>query len=482
MYPKRATNSSGVLFFGEIVKTEHSDGWSESNQYDGYGNVVESRLPEGKWSFRYDKIDRITEVSSPYASDAETYEYDDLGNRKTVTFGSFPMPTAGREYEYDALNRLTQVKQGDEKTAYSYYPNGLRAAKSNESQTTQYVYLNGQVVEELDGSGRIQAQNVFGNALILRKDNQTHQSGYYLTNSHGDVTKLVDANSGYVLNSYEYDIWGNPRQDALVQEEMSNPFRYAGEVFDSESGMIYLRARYYDPSVGRFISEDTYKGQVDNPLSLNRYVYTANNPLRFIDASGNQYTEIGDRNNWWDDLVGGWEYREQIGRALQERAKANDPNIFPPTNKEVQDARTAMLLMVSAFADNGPGGREGNYKIPTKVPLRYKLKAQDVDWRGSNKTWRDAVNEAFTKTGVDKSEFVATKWAKDSQGKSFPVEWRSKNGAEVSIDYAHYGIDRNGNWVSGPDAPHVGWQTAGKKITVGHIIIDSVPFGRPSKK
>jgi len=138
----------------------------------------------------------------------------------------------------------------------------------------------------LDGSGRIQAQNIFGNGLILRKDNQTNQSGYYLTNSHGDVTKLVDANSGYVLNSYEYDIWGNPRQDALTQEEMSNPFRYAGEVFDAESGMIYLRARYYDPSVGRFISEDTYKGQVDNPLSLNRYTYVLNNPLRYWDPSG----------------------------------------------------------------------------------------------------------------------------------------------------------------------------------------------------
>jgi RHS repeat-associated protein len=114
--------------------------------------------------------------------------------------------------------------------------------------------------------------------------------------------------------------------------------------------------------------------------------------------------------------------------------------------------------------------------------LRYALKSQDLDWRGAGKSWRDAVNLAFSKTGVDKSGFTATKWAKNVNGKSFPVEWRSKNGAEVSIDYAHYGVDRNGNWASGPDAPHVGWQTPGKKNTVGHIIIDSVPFGRPANK
>ncbi len=65
-----------------------------------------------------------------------------------------------------------------------------------------------------------------------------------------------------------------------------NPFAYAGEMYDKESGFYYLRARYYDPKMGRFVSEDTYKGQVDNPLSLNRYTYTHNNPLRFVDPSG----------------------------------------------------------------------------------------------------------------------------------------------------------------------------------------------------
>ena len=67
---------------------------------------------------------------------------------------------------------------------------------------------------------------------------------------------------------------------------MNNPFTYSGEVYDPETKLYYLRARYYDPSVGRFITEDTYKGQVDNPLSLNRYTYTHNNPIRNIDPTG----------------------------------------------------------------------------------------------------------------------------------------------------------------------------------------------------
>nr|WP_275052318.1 colicin D domain-containing protein [Brevibacillus laterosporus] len=89
------------------------------------------------------------------------------------------------------------------------------------------------------------------------------------------------------MNKYEYDLWGNVESK---QENMSNPFLYAGELYDEESGLIYLRARYYDPNDGRFITEDTYKGQVDNPLSLNRYSYSYNNPLRYLDPSRHKVT------------------------------------------------------------------------------------------------------------------------------------------------------------------------------------------------
>ena len=78
------------------------------------------------------------------------------------------------------------------------------------------------------------------------------------------------------------------------------------------------------------------------------------------------------------------------------------------------------------------------------------------------------------KTGLEPKDFQVTKYGVDKYGKSVPVEYRSKNGAEVSIDYAH---DKNG-----PDAPHVGWQGPGKKNDSGHIMLDEVPAGRSNDK
>ncbi|MCY9758905.1 polymorphic toxin type 17 domain-containing protein, partial [Paenibacillus alvei] len=105
---------------------------------------------------------------------------------------------------------------------------------------------------------------------------------------HGDITEVRDA-QGNVLNRYTYDIWGNP----LVQEErVPNIFRYSGEYWDAATNLQYLRARWYDPSIGRFINEDTYEGGIKNPLSLNLYTYVVNNPLRFMDPSGHAWIDI----------------------------------------------------------------------------------------------------------------------------------------------------------------------------------------------
>ncbi|GAE91031.1 hypothetical protein JCM21531_4704 [Acetivibrio straminisolvens JCM 21531] len=84
------------------------------------------------------------------------------------------------------------------------------------------------------------------------------------------------------------------------------------------------------------------------------------------------------------------------------------------------------------------------------------------------------MEEAFKRTGVPKEKFEVTEWAKDVNGKSFPVEWRAKNGAEVNIDIGHT--------THGPDVPHIGYQTGGKRNSGGairgHILVDDVPINR----
>ena len=100
----------------------------------------------------------------------------------------------------------------------------------------------------------------------------------YVTDGHGDVTKLISG-SGAVEADYTYDAFGNQTEEA----EDVNPFRYAGEYWDSESGLIYLRARYYDSGVGGFISEDPARD------GENWYVYCGGNPVMFVDPSGLTY-------------------------------------------------------------------------------------------------------------------------------------------------------------------------------------------------
>ena len=118
----------------------------------------------------------------------------------------------------------------------------------------------------------------YGHTLISQGN-----SWYYLYNAHGDVVKYINAN-GAVLQSYDYDAFGEEADPSTTD---ANPFRYAGQYFDDETGTYYLRARYYNPGNGRFTQQDAWGyGDPADPLSLNLYVYCINNPVKYYDPSG----------------------------------------------------------------------------------------------------------------------------------------------------------------------------------------------------
>ncbi|MHB8628749.1 MAG: RHS repeat-associated core domain-containing protein [Aggregatilineales bacterium] len=107
---------------------------------------------------------------------------------------------------------------------------------------------------------------------------------YYLHDGQGSVRTLTNA-SGVPTDHYAYDAFGNAYAPGTSGTTM-NPYRYTGQQFDAATGLYDLRARYYDPTQGRFLGRDTNGVDLSNPVELNRYAYTANNPINQFDPSG----------------------------------------------------------------------------------------------------------------------------------------------------------------------------------------------------
>ena len=202
---------------------------------------------------------------------------DDLAGNKTTETNAKGTMT----YAYDKLNRLKTVTDAYNKVI------SCTVKKSDNGYTaevTNYQYDRQNVILETDASSNIKARYIRGINYIASmnyQNNETDES-YFLYNGHGDVVQTVDE-AGTIKNQYDYDIWGNP---TLTVETTPNAIRYAGEFLDNETGLYYLRARYYDPYTGRFTTEDSYWGEEDNPLSLNRYTYCENDPIQYVDPTG----------------------------------------------------------------------------------------------------------------------------------------------------------------------------------------------------
>ena len=160
------------------------------------------------------------------------------------------------------------------KAEYKYNSSGLRTSKTVNGEKTDFILDGIYVIAEIkDGDVTNYIRGVTG--IIYSKDKRGTKT-YYVTNNHGDVTVLVNS-SGNIIKEYKYDEYG---VETNPDKEDTNPFRYCGEYYDTETGFIYLRARYYDPELGRFISEDPARDEV------NWYSYANNNPVTFIDPLG----------------------------------------------------------------------------------------------------------------------------------------------------------------------------------------------------
>ena len=259
--------------------------------YDGAGRLTSESSTNGNITYGYDA--RGNRTSMTRGSTTTTYAYD-LNNRllsettgTTVKNYTYDVDgntlTAGNEsYTYDVRNRQIGYTDGTTTASYAYNPKGLRSQKTVGGATKYFVWDGMNIVYEYDASAgtayyyglhRVSA----GNSL------------YYLYNAHGDVVQLTDG-TGAVTKSYAYDAFGN---EVNPSANDTNPFRYCGEYYDVETGTIYLRARYYDPTTGRFTQQDAWAFMdASDPLGLNLYLYCLANPVMYSDFTGNMPTKV----------------------------------------------------------------------------------------------------------------------------------------------------------------------------------------------
>ena len=149
-----------------------------------------------------------------------------------------------------------------------------------------------EVLETYDHDGKARVTYSYGQGRASYLNNQTGDSYNYLTNQSGSVTGLTK--DGQAVASSRYNLYGARKTST---DTTGNPFAYNGEARD-DTGLDYLRARYYDSQGGTFLTEDSYPGEETDPLSQNRYSYVQNNPVNYTDPSG----------HFWNSIKKGWNY------------------------------------------------------------------------------------------------------------------------------------------------------------------------------
>jgi RHS repeat-associated protein len=242
---------------------------TETYSYDLVGNRLSSL---GVSSYSYNSSNELTSNS------AASFTYDANGNTLSKTNAS-----GTTQYGWDFENRLKSVITPTGTVTFVYDPLGRRIQKAftqgSTTTTTNYLYDGANIIRELDGGGNAlarYAQNWGVDQPLAEMRSGT--TGFYQQDGLNSVTSL-SSSTGTISNSYTYDAFGNLIASA---GSLVNPFQYTGRDLDPETGLRYYRARYFDPTNGRFLSEDP----IGFDGGINFYKYAANRPTNLSDPSG----------------------------------------------------------------------------------------------------------------------------------------------------------------------------------------------------
>ena len=299
--------------------------------YDDNGNIASATL-NGKWTgYTYDALGqliRVNDRSDTRAGDNGStwvYEYDRGGNilsKKLYPYANTsgePLQTMrfsygnanwkdqltavdGTPITYDAIGnplndgtwtytwengrQLKQMQSVDTTATFVYNENGLRVQKTVNGVVTKYTLHSKSVLHMTQGSNNLHFFYDAQNKPAVVVYNDTLYS--YVKNLQGDIVAILDSTGTAVVN-YVYDAWGRPiSKTGSMAGTLGTvqPFRYRGYVYDEETGLYYLRSRYYNPNLGRFVNADRVFDANASVTTYNQYAYCDNCPVIYLDSEG----------------------------------------------------------------------------------------------------------------------------------------------------------------------------------------------------
>jgi RHS repeat-associated protein len=260
-----------------LTGANYDDGSSYVYTYDAVGNRLTENAKNETNQYTYDAANPMASVNG------QTYTYDANGNL---------LADGTKTYTYNYANRLTQVVSGTDTYQYKYNGLGDRLQSLlNGTATTYSLDLNNGLTQVLaDGTNSYTyGFNRIAQVPLEGAQVSEVQTGYFLGDALGSVRQVVDPQTEILL-AQSYSPYGEVISSV---GDFETAYSYTSEMTDG-TGLVNLRARYYDPGTGRFISKDTWEGIYNQPHSLNKWGYVEGNPVGRRDPSGYYWWGPGD--------------------------------------------------------------------------------------------------------------------------------------------------------------------------------------------
>ena len=276
-------------------------------QYDGNGNRIKKTEGERETRYRYNQKNQLFQKED--ADGISCFIYDRQG-------GIIEEKTAAgnRRFTYNSLHQQTQVETETGNIQKNRYDaEGLRYELIENGRRTSFVYHNGELLHEKGGEAGLSKEatsyHLGAGIEAFQRDSKTY---YYHQDEQLNTTLITDEERK-LRNHYQYDAFGAGLE---AVEALPNRIRYTGQQYDEQTEQYYLRARYYNPILGRFMQEDVYQGD-----GLNLYAYCRNSPVVYYDPSG--YIKAGTIAN-------------RLASILKNKKKALTAKSFPAVFKKKQ--------------------------------------------------------------------------------------------------------------------------------------------------